>query len=196
MSEVRSGYEALDELARLAQAGDSHALEALLRECYSRIHRWALVRTGDPDDADDVTQSVLVVLHRRLHQWTGRSRFTTWLYRVTMNAAGSWRRRAAARLRLAGRVARELETSGEPAGAECEAERQSMVQLVRRFFQGLPPVQRQVFDLADLQGLGQQEVADMLGMKAVTVRAHLFRARRAIRARILALDPAAGEERS
>ncbi|HEX9580312.1 MAG TPA: RNA polymerase sigma factor [Gemmatimonadales bacterium] len=195
VTEARQDDEAIEQLVRQAQAGDAAVFDEVARACYDRIHRWALVRTGDEDDADDVTQAVLIQLHRRIGQWSGRSRFTTWLYRVTMNAAGSWQRNVAARGRLAGRIGEDTEVpeagGGDPAQA---AERAIVMDLVRSFFEALPGKQRQVFDLADLQGFGQSEIAEMLGINPATVRAHLFRARRAIRARILALDPTLREE--
>ena len=43
-----------------AQAGDEDAFARLARWCYPRVYRWALARAGDPDDADDVTQDVLL----------------------------------------------------------------------------------------------------------------------------------------
>jgi RNA polymerase sigma-70 factor (ECF subfamily) len=191
-----SDDEAIEHLVRQAQAGSEAAFEAVVRRCYDRIHRWALAATGDKDDADDVTQNVLVLLHRRLGQWSGRSHFTTWLYRVTVNAAGGWRRRIGARTRLAGRIADQMRVE-QPAAEDPAAttERTMLVDLVRTFFGSLPDKQRQIFDLADLQGFGQAEIAEMLGMNPITVRAHLFRARRTIRARILARDPALKDER-
>ena len=195
MTEARLDDEGIERLVRRAQAGDEAAFDEVARACYGQIHRWALVRTGDADDADDITQTVLIQLYRRIGQWTGRSRFTTWLYRVTMNAAGSWRRRAAARGRLAGRIAHQITVdAGQATGPDVAVEQSLVAELVHTFFRALPGKQRQVFDLADLQGFGQAEIAEMLGMNAATVRAHLFRARRAIRARLLAHDPAAGEE--
>ncbi len=60
---------------------------------------------------------------------------------------------------------------------------------MRRFFAELPEKQREVFDLADLQGYRSSEVAEMLQMNAATVRGHLFRARRFIRQKILQSNP-------
>ena len=61
--------------------------------------------------------------------------------------------------------------------------------LVRAFFAELPERQREVFDLADLQGYRSSEVAELLGMNPSTVRGHLFRARRFIRNKILQSNP-------
>ena len=65
-----------------------------------------------------------------------------------------------------------------------------MSEFIRHFFTQLPPRQREVFDLVDLQGHDPVQVADMIGVRAGTVRANLFKARAAIRERILELHPA------
>lgn len=65
-------------------------------------------------------------------------------------------------------------------------ERERKVTLVRSLWSELPPQQRQIFDLVDLQGHAPSQVAEMLDMNAATVRAHLFKARRALRMKLLA----------
>ena len=62
-------------------------------------------------------------------------------------------------------------------------------------FSKLPPRQREIFDLIDLQGLTPGEVADRTGMKPASVRANLFKARKSIRARFLATHPSYSELR-
>jgi RNA polymerase sigma-70 factor (ECF subfamily) len=57
----------------------------------------------------------------------------------------------------------------------------TLTSLVLKYFDELPARQREVFELSDIQGLSAPEVAERLGMKAVTVRANLFKARRTIR---------------
>jgi RNA polymerase sigma factor (sigma-70 family) len=61
--------------------------------------------------------------------------------------------------------------------------------VILELFAELPQRQREIFDLVDLQGLSPAEAADRTGMKAVSVRASLFKARKTIRARILASHP-------
>jgi RNA polymerase sigma-70 factor (ECF subfamily) len=183
LSEARSADDALDLLARRAQAGEPEAFRDLLRRCYDRIYRWALVRSGDPDDADEVTQEVLVRLHERLDRYAGRSRFTTWLYQVTHNSARGFVRSRSRRARAHQRAAREMEERArdqavpQPVG-EIES-------LVRALLEELPLRQRTVFDLVDLQDHSAAEVSEMLNLEPATVRVHLLRARRALRQRIL-----------
>lgn len=182
-------------LVQRAQAGDGEGLRALVEAAYPAVRRWALVHTGDPADADDLTQDVMIQMIRRLDSYQGDARFSTWLYTVTRNAASD-------RFRVARRRARILEDpkavesvapSGQPApdgGLDAGKVRSA----VMRFFRELPLRQREVFDLVELQGLTSPEAAEHLGIEPVSVRANLFKARRALRARILASHPEFAED--
>ncbi len=197
MSEIQRMNEAVTSLVRQAQAGDQQALNEVLRRSYEQIHRWAISLTGDPDDADDVTQDVLILLHRRIGQYRERSRFTTWLYRVTRNAAGDHFRRSSRRERAVKRSTEEAGDAGYQKGTQLdELHASDVADLVRTLFVDLPDRQREVFDLVDLQDWSPVEVSQALDMKPVTVRAHLHRARRAIRKRILERHPELMEELS
>jgi RNA polymerase sigma-70 factor (ECF subfamily) len=86
--------------------------------------------------------------------------------------------------------------AGEIAAADLEsnvgaigADDSELAAKVRAMFRRLPARQRQVFDLADLQGYSPSEIAEMLRMKPVTVRANLCKARRILRAALLAEHP-------
>jgi len=86
-------------LARRAAAGDREAFAALLERHYDRIFRVGARVLGDADEAADLAQDVCVALPARLASWRGESRFTTWLYRVVVNAARDALRRKDARRR-------------------------------------------------------------------------------------------------
>jgi RNA polymerase sigma-70 factor (ECF subfamily) len=183
-------HESELNLVRRAQAGDRVAFEDLVRRCYRQIHRWALGVTGDADDADDVVQEVLVRLHKRLESYAGRSRFSTWLFQVTRNTALEQQRKRARRQRLLlGFKRAEVSEDSVKEYSVHEMQTSHVVDQVRSVFERLPARQREVFDLADLQGHSPGEIGDMLGMNPVTVRANLCKARRAIRAKILERFP-------
>ena len=195
MSEIQRLNEAVTPLVEKAQAGDQQALSDLLRGCHQQVHRWALSLTADPDDADDIAQEVLVRVHRNLGKYGARSRFTTWLYQVTRNAALDQRRGRERRERLATHEYRdELQPDTDQADRLDELHRSSVADLVKSFFDELPERQREVFDLVDLQDCRPVEVSEMLDMNPSTVRAHLLRARRTIRKRILERHPEMAEE--
>jgi RNA polymerase sigma-70 factor, ECF subfamily len=193
---LTSDHDTEESLELLAEAavGDEAAFERLVRRCYERVHRWALVATADPDDADDVVQETLVRMYRSLADYRRESRFTTWLYRVTRSAAADHGRRRAALIR------KRLQwsqyggaTHQDPPGVVAGLEQERQVEMVRAFWNDLPPRQRQIFDLVDLQGHAQVEVAEMLEMNAATVRAHLFKARRTLRTKLLGPEPERSE---
>lgn len=165
------------------RAGQSGAVERLATRVRAQVHAWAARFTGDADAADDVTQVVLIGLERRVQRFNGKSRFSTWLFAVTRNVALSHRRRDERRAELLKRQPladiESIELADDPDAARLAA-------LVLRYFDQLPRRQRQIFELSDVRGWSPAEIARELGMQQVTVRAHLFRARKAIRERMLA----------
>ncbi len=178
------------DLVRRAREGDEEALRDLVTRAHPIVRRWALVRTGDPTEADDLAQDVLVQMIRRLASYQGTAAFGTWLYTVTRNAAED-RRRLGNRREKARRSAEALGAL-LPARTERPDEaldRERLASLLRAFFEELPPRQREVLDLSDLQGFTSPEIAGMLGIEPVSVRAHLFKARRTLRRRILKAHP-------
>lgn len=185
--------ETVEVLVRRAQGGDGSAFEALIREVYDQVYRWALVQTGDGDDADDVTQEVLFRLHTKLRSYKGRSRFTTWLYQVTRNAAYEQGRRRTTQLKFREKLGRMATDDTQEATVETQSDG-TVLRTVRALFERLPLRQRQIFDLADLQGFTPTEIGEMLRMNPVTVRANLCKARRAIRSQLIERHPQMVEE--
>jgi RNA polymerase sigma-70 factor (ECF subfamily) len=182
--------ESLAELLRDARRGPPAAFDRLARRVQPLVRRWALVRTGDADRADDVVQRVLIGLHGGLDGFRGDSRLETWLYRITMNEAATQERERARRAvpveNVPDRAAGERDESGDRIDGLYA---RGVAELVRSFFLELPDRQRQVFSLVDLEGRAASEVADMLDLSPSTVRVTLLRARRAVRSRILELHP-------
>ena len=194
MGETSDLEAAAADLVPRARRGDAGALEGLLRACRDTVYRWALVQTGDAEDAEDVTQEVLIRLYGSLDRYAARSRFTTWLYRVTHNQAANLGRRLRARLRLAAAAERE---AAEPADAGDPLDRihaGQLVALADTLLRSLPRRQREVFHLADIEGCSAEEISQRLGMSPVTARVHLLHARRTLRAEILKRRPTLAEE--
>lgn len=195
MSETTSLEASASNLVPRVRRGEAGALDDLLRRCRPTVYQWALVRTGDAADAEDVAQEVLIRLHTALPGFAGRSRFTTWLYQVTRNEASNLRRRLVSRLRLAEAAGREAAVDPQVTDDPTDRVHAARVaELAREMLHDLPRRQREVFHLADLEGCSMAEIAERLGMSAVTARVHLFHARRALRRGLLARWPAAGED--
>jgi len=180
-----------DELAALvgrARTGNVAAFDALARRVRDRVRRWARQVVADADDAEDVTQLVLVRMHERLGDFEGRSRFVSWLYRITRNVALERRRLEARRDALLARdAALAVEMMAPDADDVSDAERIRALLVAQ--FDALPARQREVFELVELRGVSAADAARALGIEASTVRVLLLRARRTIRARMLAQHP-------
>jgi len=175
------------ELAERAGSGEREALGRLAGALRPLICRWALVITGDPDDAEDVAQVVLTRMMGSMHRFDGRSRLTSWVYRITRNASLDHQNRK----RRDRRLAEKLDRLGRSATPRLQdpidsIEMERTLQLIRTLMTELPMRQREVFDLVDLQGLKPGEAAELLEMNPNTVRVHLLRARRRMRREMLA----------
>jgi RNA polymerase sigma-70 factor (ECF subfamily) len=177
-----SDDDQLAALAREAGVGKPGAFEELARRVRRRVYGWAHRVMHDDDEAEDVAQLVLLKLERRVSQYEGRSRFTTWLYRITRNLAID-RRNAEGRRRS--RLERAHAQTDLLARDDHTHEPPQVADLVRRYLGGLTPRQREVFVLSDLQGLDARQIGARLGISPSTVRVLLLRARRTIRIRML-----------
>lgn len=181
---------AIDGLLQRARTGDELALAALIAGVRERVFRWALVMTGDSDDADDVTQQVSLTLHGKLHAFEERAQFTTWLYAVVRNKALGLAQKASHRREV------QIDEAQLPAALSADMEAQlsrldneRAAGLVRSFFTELPPRQRELIELIDKEGYSAAEAAALMGIEPETARVHLLRARRTIRARMLNEHP-------
>lgn len=184
-----------DDLVARARRGDEKALRTLVEGAYPNVRRWALVHVGNPADADDLTQDVLIQMIRKLDTFHSDARFESWLYSMTRNASADRFRRERRDRRISddARAHVELSPAASPAPSR-RVEIREFEAALEHLFRDLPERQREVFDLIELQGLTSSEVAELIGIEPVSVRAHLFKARRKLRARILTERPELAEE--
>lgn len=87
------------DLVVAANSGDRSAFSTLISRHYDHIYGLSWRLTGSPIDAEDLAQDVCISLPRKIATFRGESSFTTWLYRIVVNAAHDARRRTASRAR-------------------------------------------------------------------------------------------------
>lgn len=189
----RSAHALEVQMVSLASAGDDSAFTTLVMRYHPVVFRWSLTFAWDPDEAEDIAQEVFVRAHRQLSQYRSDGSLEAWLYAITRRAASQRRRTHKRRSRLAlspgARPLKDVYTT-DPGG---RVDRERAANVILELFSELPQRQREIFDLVDLQGLSPAEAAARTGMKPVSVRANLFKARSAIRAKLLATHPSYGE---
>lgn len=181
----------LDDRLRPIDPGSTE-FTSLARSVRDRIRFWARRLTGDPDEAEDIAQDVLLRLHDRMGEVHDPRRLIGWLYRVTHNAAQDRRRLVHRRAALLARFS-DPGAVADPQRSTADAS-ERVARLVVDYHRTLTGRQRDVFSIVDLQGHSVDEAATRLGITASTARVHLARARRAIRLRMLAEHPALLEE--
>jgi len=149
------------------------------------LHRRQVVATlfrvlGDRDELEDLVQEVFVVAFRRLHEFRGDSRLSTWLYRISVNVAlGALRRRRRRPVPVDFDARTDREPEVDPAAGPYEqlaSERDR--RLCYEILDTLAPKKRLVLYLHEIEGLDLKEVAEILGAHPVTVRTRLYYARR------------------
>lgn len=165
--------------------------EQVFREYAPRIYQIARRLLGNDADAEDVTSEVLLQVVRKLHTFRGDAALPTWLHRVTVNAALALRENRATRQRReAGADADHLEAaeysrahdpwkfprlwSVPPDLTTLAAEER---ELIEKAIGQLPEPFRDVYVLADVEGLPNAEIGEMLGLSVPAVKSRLHRAR-------------------
>jgi len=178
-----------------AQMGERAALRSLLEAVGPVVSQWALARAGNPDDAADLAQEVLILMVRKLSSFRGDSRFLSWLFSVTRNQAIEAHRSKGRRERKMERLSAHLTADVPRAnGPDSEIDGGRIRKVLKAFLHELPQRQREVFQMAEIQGLSSPEIGRLLQLEAGSVRAALFKARRTLRRRILEQHPEFAEE--
>ncbi len=163
--------------------------ERVFREYAPRVYNLARRMLGNDADAEDVTQDVLLQVVRKLDTFRGEAAFPTWLHRVTVNAALAHRRKRATRqAHQAGEsldavlddghhghspyAGRPWSVSPDQPVLDAETHR-----LIEDAIARLPETYRDAYVLADVEGLPNAEIADMLKLSVPAVKSRLHRAR-------------------
>lgn len=166
-----------ETLARAAATGDRSAFGVLLARHYDRIYGLAYRLTGSRAEAQDLTQDICAALPAKLAGWRGASRFTTWLYRVTVNATHDQRRRQATRARAsAGWGDWELARQDEIA-TQAEA-----LDWLTQAMQRLSPELRDTVALVLGEELTQGAAAEILGVSEGTIAWRMSEVKKRLRA--------------
>lgn len=170
--------------------GDNAAYERLIREQGGRMLAVAQRLLKSTADAEDAVQEAFISAFRHIEKFEGGSRLSTWLHRITVNAA-------LMRLRKAGRLgevglgdllpefspegfqrnkARRLPISGQEL-----LEQDELLEQVRQKIDELPDAYRTVLVLRDIEGLDTRQAAELLGLSEAAAKVRLHRARQALR---------------
>jgi RNA polymerase sigma-70 factor, ECF subfamily len=143
-----------------------------------RVALWIRRLGGPRIDADEALQEVFIAVSRRLSEFRGEGKLTTWLFRVTTLVVANHRRAARRRGFWTGVMGRRLEAvpSNQPTPGEALEERE-VAERFYRVLDDLPEHYRQVLVLFEMEEMTTEEIASTVDRPPATVRVWLHRAR-------------------
>ena len=164
--------------------GDVNASEALVKEYEKNVYNLALRMTGNSEDAADMAQEAFIKAYNSLTAFRGDSKFSVWLYRIVSNVCLDFLRSRSRKQTVSLSTENddgeevELDIADETHSPEQLLDRSLTRDAVRRGLAALPPDHREILLLREIQGLSYEEIADVLGLEAGTVKSRIFRARK------------------
>jgi RNA polymerase sigma-70 factor (ECF subfamily) len=183
-----------DVLVQRLKAGEHDAFEQLFRRYVNRVSQQALKLLGDMAEAEEVVQEVFLTLYTKAHTFRGDSAFSTWLYRLTVNAAlGRLRRRKGSDTVSLDDYLPRFQEDGHhlvrpvvdwSQNIEEHVADNELRHLLHQAIDQLGPVDKAVVVLSDLEGMHDREIATILGLSVPAVKARLHRARLFLRGRL------------
>lgn len=171
-------------LVSRAQAGDEAAFAALFEKHKRGVYALSLRMTRVPADAEDLTQDVFLLLFRKISMFRGDSAFSTWLYRMVVNAALARLRKQSARNVPFEKEGESRKENLRPEiGAHDPRLRHCLDRLtLERAISSLPPTYRAVFTLYVIHGYEHSEIARIMNCSVGNSKAQLHKARLKLRA--------------
>ncbi|MFT3700601.1 MAG: sigma-70 family RNA polymerase sigma factor [Kofleriaceae bacterium] len=170
-------------LIAAARAGDRRALDDLLERYEDRIYRFGLRMCGDEQSAREVLQETLIAAFRHLPGFRGQASLSTWLFQIARSFCIKERRGIRPTTPL------ERDLSDPTPSPEAQTHAREIGRVLSRAIAELPADQREVLILRDVEGLGAEEAASIVGIEVGALKSRLHRARSTLRTRLAETQP-------
>ncbi len=181
---MHDGETVTDEqlLINRAQAGDADAFRSLVNRSKINVYRLAFDLTGNRQDAEDLSQDVFVKAYRSLPNFRGDAKWSTWLYRITVNACMDHRKaNRREQMEYDDDIEQDLPAHAgtlHPTAPDRSAEATMIQQHIEKALDRLSPNERSVFVLRHYHDLPLRQIAETMNVAEGTVKSYLFRAAR------------------
>jgi RNA polymerase sigma-70 factor (ECF subfamily) len=182
------------ELVQRVQTGDAAAFDALFHQCCGKVFHQATRFLGNAAEAEEVVQEVFLAVYEKAHTFRGDATFSTWLFRLTANAALSrLRRRKRGKEVAMEEYLPRFRPDGHhlvrpvvdwSANLEERLADAQLQQLLREAIELLQPLDKAVLVLSDFEDLSNKEIGEALGLTVPAVKARLHRARLILRGQL------------
>ncbi|RLE14294.1 RNA polymerase subunit sigma-24 [Candidatus Aerophobetes bacterium] len=171
--------------------GDESSFKELVERYQSRVYSIVLAMLGDKNDADDLSQEVFLKVYRFIHQFKGRSKFFTWLYRLTINTCISARNRKKRnnQILLSQSFKKDftpIDTLQNDAKSPIEIlQNRELEKKIKLALDSLSDGLKEVFVLREIEDLSYKQLSRILHCPEGTVKSRLFRAREELKKKLM-----------
>jgi RNA polymerase sigma factor (sigma-70 family) len=172
-----------EQVVNAAQQGDPRAIATLVSGSHAHVRRFARTLCSTPEDAEDAAQEAMIVLYRKIGTLRATAALGSWMFSIVRNEC-------IRRSRLA--FSRSIVTSTTEPSAEDAALARLEIERIVDSIAGLPPEQRAVLVLRDIQGLSGAATAQALGLSRSAMKSRLHRGREQLRLRLAAANHTTG----
>lgn len=156
--------------------GDESAFAKLINMHKDKVRNLVFLTLGDAEFVDDISQDVFISVYHKIKEFRFESKFTTWLYRITVNKCRDYLRKKRVRS-----IFIPIKDSHHELSFKTYPENIDIPQLVRKGIEKLPEKLKIPLILRDIDGLSYKEIADKLECEVGTVKSRIFRARESLR---------------
>jgi RNA polymerase sigma factor (sigma-70 family) len=171
----RNGFSwPTEQVVSAAQQGDPRAIATLLSGSHAHVQRFARTLCSTPEDAEDAAQEAMIVLYRKIGTLRATAALASWMFSIVRNEC-------IRRSRLT--FSRPISPTTEPSAEDAALARLEIERIVDSIA-GLPPEQRAVLVLRDIQGLSGSATAHALGLSRPAMKSRLHRGRETLRSRL------------
>jgi RNA polymerase sigma-70 factor (ECF subfamily) len=172
--------EITDDILTKASQGDLECFKKLYQAAGGFVYNVAWRVIGNKEDAEEVTQEVFLTVYHKLKEFRFQSSFKTWVYRIAVNHAINYSKKAAKQRNRTVEYDEKFNAVSVNPEAGLNMEQEAREKLVHKFLSSLNPEQRACIVLRNMEGLSYQQIAESLGININTVRSRLKRAREAL----------------
>lgn len=161
--------------------------QSIYKEYYPKIVRYLSRILDDKDLAEDFTQDVFIRVNDGLSKFEGRSKLSTWIYKIATNLACDYYKSSSYQKRVKQTVRgdfihennedKNMWTGNKSELSDQILEKREMNDCIKRYVQYISENYRTVFILSEYEGLKNKEIAEILGLTMDTVKIRLYRAR-------------------
>ncbi len=168
-----------EELVKKAKNGCIACFEQIIEKHKRQVYRIVISIIKDPIDAEDITQEVFLKIFESLNKFKGKSTFSTWLYRISVNTSLTYLKKNKKNLEFI-----DDYKNFESSDIEENIYNRDLLKVIFKEANSLPKKEKLVFILKFQNGFSNKEIAEILKTSSASVKANLYHALKKIRSRL------------